>query len=263
MDRSGGARLTAYRTAPSEVRLAPASRSRAWMDAIPHRFANRCLPLRMANGAGWFVLNDRTIRATWDGGPHKSAVRVEPLEESEDDAPLYASGHFGYGILTFHVPYLIKTPSGYNLLARGPANRPKDGIHPLEGLVETDWSVASFTMNWQLTRPDHPVVFEAGEPVCMLVPQRRGELEAFEPEVCDLNEALEVAYDYWKWTESRWNFMTAEGRRQAEGRVDGEEGVRSNSQLHYTRGTSPTGTGAGEHQTRLRLRAFEERRRDG
>jgi hypothetical protein len=37
-----------------------------------------------------------------------------------------AISHFGSGILTWNVPYLFRTPPGYNLLVRGPANWPKD-----------------------------------------------------------------------------------------------------------------------------------------
>ncbi len=80
---------------------------------------------------------------------------------------------FGYGIVTWMIPYPFRTDPGWNLLVRGPANHPEDGVSPLEGLVETEdrtvprtmfWSTASFTMSWELTRPGAPVRFEAGEP---------------------------------------------------------------------------------------------------
>ena len=45
--------------------------------------------------------------------------------------------------------------------------------------METDWLDATFTMNWKLTRPHHPVVFEADEPIAMNSPVRRGQLEEF------------------------------------------------------------------------------------
>jgi Family of unknown function (DUF6065) len=249
--------LRAYRTSPSGVRLVPAPSGRAWMDATTNRFANRCLPLKMPNQAGWFVLNDRPVRVVWDGGKEISSTKVEPLREVGEGEHLLCASHFGFGILTFFIPYLFRTPPGYNLLARGPANMPKDGIAPLEGLVETNWSVASFTMNWKLTRPGQEVVFEEGEPVCMIVSQRRGELESFRPEVCELNDDLELAYDYWKWTESRWRTLAENKRRDTSG--EAERSRRGYYEQHYTRGTSPTGTSADaeHHQTRLRLRPFE------
>lgn len=76
--------LRAYRTSPSGVRLVPAPSGRAWMDATTNRFANRCLPLKMPNQAGWFVLNDRPVRVVWDGGKEISSTKVEPLREVGD-----------------------------------------------------------------------------------------------------------------------------------------------------------------------------------
>lgn len=107
------------------MRLVPAPPARRWMDETSYRFANRCLPLRMANQAGWFVLNDHPLCATWDGGDGRGSVSVESLEEMPPGGPatpLLAYSHFGHGILTFEIPFLFRTPPGYNVLARGPAN---------------------------------------------------------------------------------------------------------------------------------------------
>jgi len=46
------------------------------------------------------------------------------------------------------VPYLFRTPPGWNLLAGGLANAPKARRMPWK-----DWSVAPFSINWQLTDP--------------------------------------------------------------------------------------------------------------
>src|SRR5918995_6078616 len=197
-------KLIAYRTGPwPPMRLVVASADRDWMDATPNRFANRCLPLRIASQAGWFILNSHALRISWNGGNDTSDLEIESLD-GETSYP--ASSHFGSGILTFNLPFLFRTPPGYNLQVRGPANWPKDGASPLEGIVETDWLVSPFTMNWELTRAELPVVFEAGEPICMIVPQRRGELEAFGPEIRELDEEPELAGAYERWAESRSAF---------------------------------------------------------
>jgi hypothetical protein len=168
------------------MRLARAEGARAWMESTDARFANRCLPMLIANQAGWMLLSEHAFTVTWDGGGGLDSVTIEPRSGPK---PYPAASHFGHGILTFSLPFLFKTSPGYNLLVRGPPNLPKDGIAPLEGLVETDWSPATFTVNWQLTRPDVPVTFEVGEPIAMLVPQARGELERFRPLVRRLDEA--------------------------------------------------------------------------
>ncbi len=207
-------KLTAYCTNKQMgMRLEPAAHQRAWMDATRDRFAYRCLPLLMANQAGWFVISAHTIRATWDGSPAFKAITVECLSGPQ---PLPAVSHFGEGVLTWYVPFLFRTPPGWNLLARGPANMPKDGIAPLDGLVETDWSTATFTMNWKFTRANAPVVFEAGEPICMIVPQRRDELTQFTAELADISDAPDLKQSYEAWSTSRRAFLkTQTARRNA------------------------------------------------
>ena len=184
-----GIPLTAYTLPGMEaeaVPIVPASAGRAWMRETYKGYAHRCLPMLIANQSGWFLLNNAPLRVVWDGRTSINALQIE-YEEERPAKPLVSS-IFGYGILTWRVDYLFRTPPGYNLSVRGPVNMPKDGIHALDGVVETDWAVASFTMNWKLTRPNHPVTFEAGEPFCMIAPCRRHELEAFEPRITDRAE---------------------------------------------------------------------------
>jgi hypothetical protein len=222
------------------------------MEATPKRFANRCLPLRIANQAGWFVLNSHAVRVTWSGGNELSALEIEALDASVVPP---AASHFGHGILTWHIPYLFRTPPGYNLHARGPANWPKDGVHPLEGIVETDWSVSTFTMNWKLTRANLPIIFEADEPICMIVPARRGELEYFKPEIRDIEGDPELDSGYQQWARSRARF-------NSELQVPESEAAKRSWQKHYFQGTSPSGLRAAEHQTKLKLRSFDEEKHD-
>ena len=50
--------LIAYRKEEGALSLEPAARTREWMESLPDHFAYRCLPLLIANQAGWFMLND-------------------------------------------------------------------------------------------------------------------------------------------------------------------------------------------------------------
>src|SRR3954447_4687991 len=168
--------LVAYRLDPKAPTVEPASRWRGWMNDTDERWANRCLPLLIANESGWVLLNSHAFSAVWSGGRDPGATAID-FEADDVMTPPPVSSHFGYGVITWVVPYLFRTPPGYNLLARGPSNWPKDGIAALDGVIETDWAVATFTMNWKLTRPGQAVRFDVGEPFCFVVPQRRGELE--------------------------------------------------------------------------------------
>jgi hypothetical protein len=117
-----------------------------------------------------------------------------------------ASSHFGHGVLTWYTPYVFQTPPGYNLRMRGPANWCKDGVWPLEGIVETEWSVAGITMNWKVTRPGVPIRFEAGEPICMIYPEKRGEIERFAPEIESIDAVPQLKRDHLTWSHSRRSF---------------------------------------------------------
>src|SRR5262249_15531572 len=81
--------LTAYCTNWAlRMPIVVAPRERAWMEATPQRYANRCLPLLIANQAGWLVLGAHKVAATWDGGLGLESLRVEHLA---GDPPYSAS----------------------------------------------------------------------------------------------------------------------------------------------------------------------------
>jgi hypothetical protein len=236
--------------------IEPASRWRDWMNATTGRSANRCLPLLMANESGWVLKNPAAFTATWNGSDDRDAIRVEYDDGCAANRRL-ASSHFGSGVLTFAVPYLFRTPRGFNLLVRGPANWPKDGICALDGLVETDWAVATFTMNWKITRPDHPISFEEGEPFCMVVPQRRGELALFDPNVSAFESDEDTHRLHLEWARSRHEISVK--KFLGEFSADFQEYLKA-WERQYFKGIYPTGESAPEHETKLRLGEFAERR---
>jgi hypothetical protein len=244
-------RLVAYRVEPRGLNMPirAASARRMWMDQADSRHPYHCLPMLMANQSGWFVLNPNAFEVSWNGDNAKSGLTLRHLDGKP---PFSAASHFGGGVLSFHLPYLFRTSPGYNLLARGPANWPKDGAFPLEAVIETDWSAATFVMNWQITRPNHAVVFEREEPICMLVPQPAGDLERFSPEILDLDSDPSVGSDYRAFRSSRDAFIHDV--------VTSRAGRPTNCiQGDYMRGEIPSGGIAPRHQKKLRLNAFDDR----
>lgn len=239
--------LIAYQVEAEPLDIVPAARGRAWMDATHQHFATRCLPMMIANAAGWWLLHNLSCTVHWNGAAGLDDLRIF---YAPGDGPWRAESHFGHGILTFRVPYLFRTSPGWELLVKGPANLPKDGIAPLEGIVETDWAVQTFTMNWQMTRPGS-VSFLAGEPFCQLLPIRRGDLEAIEPSIRPLGADPQLYADYDAWRQSRQQF-------NAELKDPTSQAARDRWQKHYVRGTSPTGISAPprEHRTALKIRPF-------
>jgi hypothetical protein len=186
--------------------LQPAPVQREWMQNTTHRFAHRCLPLRMANQFGWFLINDDEIEVIWNGGKDPASLKIY-RSQGKKFGP--ACSHFGEGIVTWQVPYLFRTPPGYNLYVRGPTNFPKDGAYPLDGIVETDWAVATFTMNWKITCVGVPVHFGVGEPIAMIMPVARGDLEKFELVIESIEKEPALHEQHLAWVKSRGEYNVA------------------------------------------------------
>lgn len=53
------------------MKLVPALPRREWMEG-----AKRCLPIRIANEAGWWILNPTRFKAVWTGEEHELGVQV-------------------------------------------------------------------------------------------------------------------------------------------------------------------------------------------
>jgi hypothetical protein len=225
----------------------PSPAGRDWMDASRERFAYRCLPLVMANRAGWVLPSPCRFSARWNGGNLPRDVRLWFGRAGADHR---VASHFGEGVLTFTIPFLFRTPPGINLWVKGPSNWLKDGIQPLEGLVETDWAVATFTMNWRFTRPGHLVRFEAGEPCAMLVPVPRDLASSLRPRLRSITHDPRLHDQFTRWKEAREQFDARLSRHEP-------GAVRDGWQKDYMQGRDSDGAVFPNHQTTLQLRPFE------
>ena len=240
-------KLICYPTSGEPPEIQPASAGRGWMDATPQSFAHRCLPLSIANSHGWEILSPCTFAAVWSGGREKEAIRIKAAAPTH----LAPITHFGSGVLTFHVTALFRTEPGTNLWVTGPVNRPKDGIAPLSGVIETDWAPYTFTINWLFTRPNQPVRFEKGEPFCFFFPVLRDMVESVEPEFRDLASDPQAAAEYRAWAEGRAGF-------NRDLKTPDSPARQAKWEKAYYRGLKPDGApGSPEHRIKLRLRPFK------
>lgn len=209
-------RLTAYEVVdPGDWTLEPSPAKRDWMAA--HRnFAYRCLPLTIANQAGWAIGSPVTFTAVWNGRMEKGAVAFQ-FEDAYGSYARQITDHFGAGIVTFNVPWLFRTDSpGVGLSVRGLPNAPKFNATPLEGFVETDWLPFTFTMNWKLVRPGVPVTFVKGEPICFIHPHSILPLESIAAVRRPLADDPEALQAYRQWEGSRESFNADPRRDPAE-----------------------------------------------
>lgn len=214
------------------------------MDATRHRFAYRCLPLTIANSMGWELLAPFRFAAEWNGGPELDDLTVEV--DSPDAEGVFAQSHFGHGILTMQTGYLFRTDPAVALWVRGVPNRPKDGIAPLDGVVETDWLSFAFTMNWMFTRPGR-VTFEAGEPYCFITPVNYRALDKVVPEILPLAADPDLAASYESYAAKRMDFNERLARNEP-------ATLKQGWQKWYMRGETPAGEpGNPLHLSKLKL----------
>ena len=229
--------------------IRPAPATRPWMDDTPEAFAYRCLPLNIANAHGWEVLSPCGFSAVWSGESDPGAVSILP--DPGEDVCRAPVSLFGQGVVTFHIEGLIRTPPGWNVWVGGSPNRPKDGIQALSGIVETDWSPFTFTMNWRFTRPDHWVRFERFEPIAFFFPVERGAIDAFSPRFEPIESDPNALEGFNAWSRARDAFHTE------------MKGVAATAgaekwQKHYYRGVDVAGRAwVDDHQSKLRLAAFD------
>ncbi|WP_156024424.1 DUF6065 family protein [Smaragdicoccus niigatensis] len=235
--------LVAYTLGATEGLVpVPAMKRRAWMDATPFAFARRCLPLTVANQAGWVVCTPFDISVRWNGSAAVGSLRIE-VGEPTHPAAGFVVDHFGSGVITFGIPWLFRTPPGVVMSVRGTPNFWVDGAHPLDGIVETDWMTATFTMNWRITRPHHWVRFAAGDPVCFLQPLSIDTLERAEPRIAALDDDPDLDAEYRRWLESRRKFNATNDDPRAWER-------------NYFTGKNSVGAPAPEHRTRVHIEPF-------
>jgi hypothetical protein len=198
--------------------------------------AYHCTPLVVANQLGWTLLAPAAFAAVWDGGSGPQAVTLV----NPHGAPV--GSHFGSGIVTVTLPYLVRTPKGVATWVKAVPNLTRHGVQALEGLVETDWHDGSFTINLQLTQPHAPVGWDAGEPLVQLVPWPRRWLQTGR---CDVITEGPVWDRQWtageRWMADRAALIAGERRPQ----------VRDGA---YRRGERHDGApGPGPRPTRLAL----------
>ncbi len=226
--------------------IEPAQGRRAWMDATQDKFAYRCLPLVMANQAGWVIGCPLNFTATWNGGQAMDSIKLH-FPDGQGNNFNQIRSHFGNGVLTFSMPWIFRTPKGIGLWVRGPANDVRDGIVALDGVVETDWAPYSFTMNWKLTRPSKEIVFSRGDPVCMIVPFPLDLLEGFAPAIKEIDADPVLKGDFEAFRTARSANIEKIARER-----------QSNWQMDYMRGHMPDGTPVTEHRKAFKLQPFRE-----
>jgi len=246
--------LKAYEIMPTHGwSIEPAPRARDWMDATPRKAAYWCLPVTMANQAGWVVRLPSTLKVKWSGKNDPSAISLE----FGDDGPSLKGAiwtNFGAGIVSFALPWLFRTNEGLGLWVRGMPNEYMPDCVPLEGLVETDWLQSGFTMNYRIIKRNTTVYFKKGMAICLLAPIMFDLFESFDASFHKLSDNPELAEGFKKAREKR--------AKQLKLAKPDEDMLTSKGEmkpvLDYMKGVKPAGEGGSPwHRQSFELDPFK------
>lgn len=189
--------LVCYALHDYAPKLVPARAQRRWMDDFPAQRAYECLPMTIANALGWDILCPVPIEIEWTGGRAREDLTIRALKPLPGGGPVgyFCRSHFSSGIVTMHVDYIFRTEPGWNILATGPFNSPKDNACPLTGIIDSDSLAYPFTMSWQVLRPGR-VRFEEDEPFCSVFPIRIDSIVECRTEVRRISDDPELERRY-------------------------------------------------------------------
>jgi Family of unknown function (DUF6065) len=213
----------------------PLNVKRDWMDDTSGGWAYNCLPLKISNQYGWVAHSPCSFTATWNGGQGIDDMMVCDLDGKDCN---HVKSHFSHGIMTINTDFLIRTNPGTSLYIRGLPNYQKDGITPLDAIVETDWLPFHFPFSYRFTKPGS-VTFKKGEPLFMFFPIERDYIESFNVSYKSMDENLELKEQNKRFSESRREHM---------------EGHNSGAQKLYIKGSVVEEKASiKEHKVKLNL----------
>jgi hypothetical protein len=174
--------------------VVPLNAKRNWMNDTRLKFAYKCLPLNIANQYGYAVLCPEDFTVDWYGGKREEDVTFTVTSKS-DYIKNHLHSYFGDSTFTIHIDFIVRTPEGFSTYIRGVPNETKQGLKPLDAIVETDWLSYTFTYNFLLTEPGS-YTFKKGEPLFVFFPIERGTVENFELKESRIEKNQELLDDF-------------------------------------------------------------------
>jgi hypothetical protein len=149
---------------------------RDWFD----KWFYNCLPLTIGNQYGFILTCKQSFNVVWNGGNAREDIHITFIGDPDTDNGYEVKSHFGSGILTIMVPFVLRTPPGINLMTISPPNYITDNVTHMTGVVESDNIRMSFTFNLKIQRPNIVTHFAEGQPLAAFIPIPRYFADSFE-----------------------------------------------------------------------------------
>jgi hypothetical protein len=155
-------KLILKRTHQSPPVIAQSRLKRDWMDATHNKHAYQCMPMTVANVYGWEIQLEEELVVLWDGEQTPPKILSGEFTKSGRQQAVSSI----VGIISINMGWTMRTEEGYDTWFSGSPNYFVDGASALTATIPTWWWPDESQMNWKITKPGVPVVFEAGSPFC-------------------------------------------------------------------------------------------------
>lgn len=153
------------------------SKKRDWFSPVFYR----CLSLTIGNQYGFTVHSGFDFEAIWNGGDSVNDIDFNFYGKEKEIINIWpeVSSHFGNGIITLNLPYMLRTPPGVNLMTINPPNVILNNLTVMTGVVETDNLRYMFTFNIKIQQPNVLVKIKKDTPLAAFIPIPRYFIDSF------------------------------------------------------------------------------------
>lgn len=149
----------------SNMRIAPMSIKRDWMDATSENHAYRCFPVTQANVIGWNISCLDDISFIWNGINDQSGDNVKILK-GED---VCYTGR-GQSSLSFNTGLYFKTTQDFSLFTINPVNYFSDDFETMSSLMSISFYDNPIPLAIKARSANKEVLIKAGTPLATIIP---------------------------------------------------------------------------------------------
>lgn len=141
-----------------------------FLDNTQNSHGYHCQPLTTAGLHGWEFILKNDIEVIWDGISNTESNHVKILKgEYSADGKKNVDTATANATIAFNLGCFIETDKDHYCILMGPPNHFVQGAKPMTALIRSDWyKTSTLQYCWQITTPNKPVLFKAGDPILFI-----------------------------------------------------------------------------------------------
>lgn len=141
-----------------------------FLDNTQDAHGYHCQPLTTANQHGWEIILKNDVEVIWDGVSNTEPNHVKFLKGEFYNNVRIADTSTANATIAFNLNFSIETDKNHYAILMGPPNHFVKGAKPMTALIRSDWyKTSTLQYCWQITTPNKPILFKAGDPILFIL----------------------------------------------------------------------------------------------